>query len=311
MMQPETVTFTSGRSEVTGHLYRPDAADTPPVVVMAHGFAARQNWGLPPFAERFAERGIAALTFDYRGFGESGGGPRRVVSAEKQRADYRSAMDFVRGRDDLDADALALWGMSYSGGHVIALAANEDVEAAVATVPFTDGLHVAAHAIQHGGVDYLRGMTVGLAKDARQILLRRDPHTLRVVPDPENDAFAVLATPGSRTGYESMIPEADEDWPNRTAARVLFEIPFNRPVTAAAEVDVPVFVLEATDDQIVPQGAVNRLVDELDDVHRVRVPAGHFESLVGAVSTEVANRQADFLQAHLDTGPDGNRKESV
>lgn len=316
MSKPETVTFTSGRSEVVGHLHRPDGVDRPPVVVMAHGFAARQHWGLPTFAKRFAASGIAALTFDYRGFGESGGGPRRVVSAQKQRADYRSAIEFVRNREDLDENALALWGMSYSGGHVVSLAASEDVQAAVATVPFTDGLHVAAHAIQHGGIDYLTGMVGNLARDARQILLRRDPHTVRVVPaaesDEEDGEFAVLSTPGSRAGYESIIPEEDrEDWRNRTAARVLFEIPFNRPITAAADVDVPVFVLEAMDDQIVPRGAVDRLVEALDDVHRVRVPAGHFESLVGAVSSEVAARQADFLQANLDSGPDGDRKESV
>ncbi|MFW6265572.1 MAG: alpha/beta hydrolase, partial [Halanaeroarchaeum sp.] len=251
MTRIETVAFTSGRSEVAGTLFHPDDTDHPPVVVMAHGFAARRNWGLPAFAKRFAEEGIAALTFDYRGFGDSGGGPRRVVSARQQRADYRAALEYVRGRDDVDGDAAALWGMSYSGGHVLALAATEDVETVVATVPFTDGLHVAGHAIQQGGWEYVRGMATAVAKDARQILFRRDPHYVRVVGEDERDDFAVLATPGSLEGYESMIPEEERaDWPNRTAARVLVEIPFNRPVSRASSVDVPVFVLEATDDQI-------------------------------------------------------------
>lgn len=300
MTRIETVAFTSGRSEVAGTLFHPDDTDHPPVVVMAHGFAARRNWGLPAFAKRFAEEGIAALTFDYRGFGDSGGGPRRVVSARQQRADYRAALEYVRGRDDVDGDAAALWGMSYSGGHVLALAATEDVETVVATVPFTDGLHVAGHAIQQGGWEYVRGMATAVAQDARQILFRRDPHYVRVVGEDERDDFAVLATPGSLEGYESMIPEEERaDWPNRTAARVLVEIPFNRPVSRAASVDVPVFVLEATDDQIVPGAAIDRLVDALDDVHRVRLPAGHFESLVGAVSPEVAAKQARFLREHL------------
>lgn len=300
MTHTETVTVTAGRSTVAGTLFAPDDADRPPVVVMGHGFAARRHWGLPRFAERFAEAGVAALTIDYRGFGDSGGGPRRVVAAEKQRADLRAAVEYVRAREDLDGDAVGLWGMSYGGGHVISLATTEDVQAVVATVPFTDGLRVAAHALQQGGTEYVRDMTRSVAKDAGRMLLGRDPYTVRVVGERDDDAFAVLSTPGARAGFESIIPEDElADWPNRTAARVLAEIPFNRPITEAADVTVPVFVLEGTDDQIVPSAAVDCLVDELDDVHRVRVPAGHFEVLTGAISGEVADRQAQFLREHL------------
>jgi alpha-beta hydrolase superfamily lysophospholipase len=49
-----------------------------PVVILAHGFSGTMD-RLVPHAERFAADGIAALVFDYRGFGESGGEPRQVV----------------------------------------------------------------------------------------------------------------------------------------------------------------------------------------------------------------------------------------
>ena len=49
-----------------------------PCVVLAHGFSGTMD-RLVPYAERFAADGIAALVFDYRGFGESGGQPRQVV----------------------------------------------------------------------------------------------------------------------------------------------------------------------------------------------------------------------------------------
>lgn len=298
MVHASSVTFTSGRSAVAGTLFRPEDADRPPVVVMAPLFAARRTWGLPAFAERFAAAGIAVLTFDYRGFGDSGGGPRRVVDAERQRDDYRAAIRYARDRQDLDADALGLWGMSYSGGHVVELAATEDPRAVVATVPFTDGFRIAAHTLWVGGRDYVRAVVGALARDARQMVFGRDPHTIPVAGDAGE--FGVVAGPELRSAYESIIPEDERpEWTNRTAARVLAEIPFVRPITTAPDVDVPVFVVEATDDELVPTGSIDRLVDALDDVRRVRVPAGHFEVLGGDISAEVADKQARFLREQL------------
>jgi alpha-beta hydrolase superfamily lysophospholipase len=50
---------------------------------MAHGFATERTFGLQPFVERFIGAGWAVLTFDYRGFGESEGEPRLLVSPKK------------------------------------------------------------------------------------------------------------------------------------------------------------------------------------------------------------------------------------
>jgi alpha-beta hydrolase superfamily lysophospholipase len=40
---------------------------------MAHGFGAERAFQLPADADRFVDRGVAALLFDYRGFGDSEG----------------------------------------------------------------------------------------------------------------------------------------------------------------------------------------------------------------------------------------------
>ncbi|MFB6093964.1 MAG: alpha/beta hydrolase [Halanaeroarchaeum sp.] len=297
-MRETTVTIPAGEDRIAGTLFRPDRR-APPVVIMAHGFAARRHWGLPAIARTFADRGLAALTLDYRGFGDSTGSPRRLVSAARQRADYRRAIAFVRDREDLDGDALALWGTSYSGGHVLALAATERIEAAVATVPFTDGLHVTAHALRHGGVDSLGKMGGALLREVPSLLGLGAPHEVPVVDDP-GEEFAVLSAPHARAGLRSIVPDDEwAAWPNRTPARVLLEIPTNRPIARAPAVDVPVFVLAATDDDVVPSGAVDRLVDRLDDVHRVRVPGGHFDVLTDPLVDRVADRQARFLETHL------------
>jgi len=46
-----------------------------PCVVMAHGFGGTRDTGLLAYAEAFAQVGLDAFVFDYRGFGASHGTP--------------------------------------------------------------------------------------------------------------------------------------------------------------------------------------------------------------------------------------------
>ncbi len=114
-----------------------------PCVVMAHGFGCTRDGGLAPFAVRFAAAGCDVLLFDYRGFETSDGHPRQYVSHRRQRGDWRSAVAFARGMDNVDPERIALWGTPYAGGHVIAVAAGDQRAAAViAQGAAVDGLAV-------------------------------------------------------------------------------------------------------------------------------------------------------------------------
>jgi uncharacterized protein len=140
MMRPEKVSFVSGADTCAGYLFVPETTAVPPTrwptVVLAHGFSGTMD-RLVPHAERFAAGGIAALVFDYRGFGESGGQPRQVVDLPSQRDDLRAAVAWVRGRDDLDPGRIALWGNSLGGAHAISVAADDPaIAAVVAQIPF-------------------------------------------------------------------------------------------------------------------------------------------------------------------------------
>ena len=70
----------------------------PPIVVLAHGIAGQKDMGLHPFAEVFAQRGLAVLIFDYRNFGGSEGEPRNWVSPKRHLEDWEAALDYVRVR---------------------------------------------------------------------------------------------------------------------------------------------------------------------------------------------------------------------
>lgn len=117
-------------------------ADRAPLVVMGHGLGGTRQMRLDSYARVFAEAGIAALVFDYRGFGDSEGTPRQIVDVKQQLADWHAALAFARsGALPIDTSRIAVWGTSFGGGHVMQVAADDPaLAAAVAQCPFSDGV---------------------------------------------------------------------------------------------------------------------------------------------------------------------------
>jgi dienelactone hydrolase len=80
------------------------------------------------------------LAFDYRHWGDSGGEPRRWVSLARQLEDWHAAVNYARQLDGVDAERIALWGMSLGGGLALMTAATDPgIVATVALVPMADG----------------------------------------------------------------------------------------------------------------------------------------------------------------------------
>lgn len=287
--------FRSSGTRCAGWLYRPNAT-SPPVVVMAHGFGGERTWGLPAFAERFAERGLAVFLFDYRGFGDSDGEPRTLVDPDRQLEDWRAALRYVRTVDALDTSRIALWGTSFSGGHVVATAATEPVDAVVAQVPFVDGLRTTVGLLTSRGPGYALRAAAAAVRDGRRALVGRDPHCVPLVGDP--DEFALLNTPDARAGVEALIPDGTE-WTNRTPARIVATLPRYRPLRVASEVDCPALVVQAERDSIIPATSTDALVTRLDDVERIRLPIGHFDAYQGSAFERVVSRELQFLTTRL------------
>jgi uncharacterized protein len=108
---------------------------------MAHGFSATRDDGLPAYAEAFRDAGFAVVLFDYRHFGASTGEPRQLLDIGHQHDDYRSVIAWARRLDGIDPDRIVLWGSSFSGGHVLAVAAGDPrIAAVVSQAPFTDAI---------------------------------------------------------------------------------------------------------------------------------------------------------------------------
>lgn len=139
-MAPLDVEFKSAGTTIRAHLYLPAGPGPHPVVVMAGGWCYVKELVQPEYARVFAAAGVAALVFDYRSFGTSEGEPRQHIDPWAQIEDYKNAISFAETRPELDAKRIAIWGISYSGGHVLIVAATDPrVQCVVSNIPVVDG----------------------------------------------------------------------------------------------------------------------------------------------------------------------------
>ena len=65
----------------------------------------------------------AALVFDNRCFGASDGEPRQEIDPSAQVRDYRHAITYASTQPEVDPARIGVWGSSYSGAHVLVVAA--------------------------------------------------------------------------------------------------------------------------------------------------------------------------------------------
>jgi dienelactone hydrolase len=291
-VRKDTAFFSDG-TRCGAWLYLPEGVKDPPVVVMAHGFAAEKTFGLDAFAKRFADRGIAAFVFDYRNFGSSDGSPRNLVSSRRHVADWRTAIAHVRRMPEVDGGRMALWGSSFSGGHVIVAAAGDPaIRAVVSQVPFVDGLASAGTL----GLSFVLKATVMGIRDLIHIITLREPYTVPVVGTP--DEFAVMNTPEAMPGFLALLPKKTT-WKNECPARILLTVTMYRPIVSAKRVSCPLLLVAAKKDSLIPIAAVRKTAARAPKAQLVELDIGHFEIYVGKPFEEAVRREADFLAQHL------------
>jgi uncharacterized protein len=119
------VTFYSGGERVAALLWLPDGIgpdEKRPAIISARGFGSVKEFVNPGFAARLNREGYIALGFDYRGLGESGGVPGRLIPADHVE-DIRSAMTFLQTVPEVDPNKIGLLGDSMGGAHVLMAAA--------------------------------------------------------------------------------------------------------------------------------------------------------------------------------------------
>lgn len=293
--------FASDGTRCAAWLYKP--ADSSlnndaglPCVVMAHGLGGVRTAGLQPYAEAFATAGLAVLLFDYRYFGDSDGQPREHINVAQQQADWHAAIAHARQLPGIDAARIGIWGSSFSGGHVIAIGAQDaNIRAVCSQGAMMDGLGALKHLTASQGVLHSMKLTAAALRDIARQKLGRSPEYLPVVGSPGD--WAALATHDAKDGYLRITPD---DWPNRMTAGMLLTLALYRPGLQSDKVAAPILFVVATTDSICPPADVEAAAARAGDTATVlRLETGHFEIYVDDWFKQGCAAQTAFLTEHL------------
>lgn len=170
--------FSDG-TRMSGTLFKPEAAtaENPlPAIVASHGWGGTRDHIDRDYAPYFAAVGFVVLTIDYRGWGDSDSrlvvegdqpapGPdgivevraraiRELVDPFDQSEDIVAAIDWIVGEPGADAERIGLWGTSYSGGHVVYVAAGDSrVKCTVSQVGSMDSIAIPQSPAYAGGLE--------------------------------------------------------------------------------------------------------------------------------------------------------------
>ncbi len=136
----EIVNFPSKNGKkMRGWLYRPYQS-IHDVVILNGNVGNVKEQGSLPYAKLLANRGIAALVFDFVNFGESEGNVRNLEDPGQKIDDFRGAVDFVANIDTFAGARISLAGLGSSAGYIAHEAAGDNrVDRVLMIAPFFHG----------------------------------------------------------------------------------------------------------------------------------------------------------------------------
>jgi hypothetical protein len=139
-MEEKKIQFFSREQKLAAIIFLPDQAkERAAGIVLCQGYTGTKELFLPQLAQAFCRAGYPSLVFDYRGWGESEGERGHLLPLE-QVEDIRNAMTFLGTHEMVDPERLGLYGTSFGGANVIAVAAiDKRAKCIVANLPIGNG----------------------------------------------------------------------------------------------------------------------------------------------------------------------------
>lgn len=247
-VETRVVTFENEGSILTGTLYLPEERDERPLptVIVTGAWTSVQEQMPANYAREMAERGFAAFTFDFRGWGKSGDLPnsvRFVESPAAKTSDIRAAIDFVATLPEVNARQIHGLGICASAGYMVdAVSGNARVQRVGLVAPWLHNSKIVEEV--YGGKDGV----AGLIEVSHAAEIKGDD----VIPAAGPEGAEGVLMPIGGYYYETdrgAIPEYDNKWNNAGWEGWLTYAPADNP----KRLDKPLAIVHS-ESAAIPQG---------------------------------------------------------
>jgi uncharacterized protein len=272
------------------------ASGTAATIVMAHGFSAVKEMYLDAYAEVFAAAGLNALVFDNRNFGASDGEPRQEIDPWAQVRDYRHAITYAGTLSQSD-DRIGVWGSSYSGGHVLVVAAiDRRVKAVACQVPMVSG-HDNFRALVRA--DLIAGFQDMFNAD-RTARFRGDPPVMVPVVAEDPAAPCALPTRDSWEWFSETGKTRAPSWRNEVTLRSVEMFSEYEPIAYLPYISpTPLLMQPAIGDHLTPCDLAVAAYEKAREPKKLNIlPGGHFDAYVKGFD-DSSGPARDWFVRHL------------
>ena len=202
----KSVTFDSAGQTLAGDLYLPDSyseGDQLPGVVVTGAWMTVKEQMAGTYAAELADRGYAALAFDFRGWGKSPDDIQFLENPARKTEDINAAVNFLARRPEIDSARIAGLGVCASAGYMSdAALQNANIKSLTLVAPWLHDAEI-VNAV-YGGEEGVSGL-IGIGRDSAQA---DDPVILEAASLTNENAVMYQAPYYTETD-RGLIPEFD------------------------------------------------------------------------------------------------------
>lgn len=200
------VTFESAGQTLAGNLYLPDSfaeGDKLPGVVVTGAWMTVKEQMAGTYARELADRGYAALAFDFRGWGESPDSVQFLENPARKTEDINAAINFLAARPEVDSARIAGLGVCASAGYMSdAALQNSNVKSLALVAPWLHDAEVVAAV--YGGDEGVAGL-IEVGRGAE----RAEQPVILEAASLTNESAVMYQAPYYTETDRGLIPEFD------------------------------------------------------------------------------------------------------
>ena len=291
------VSFENEGSTLAGTLYLPanyNSGDKLPTVVVTGAWTTVQQQMPAEYAKQMVDRGFAAFTFDFRGWGQSGDQPKSVRYKESPSAkvsDIKAAINYIATRSEVDVSRIHGLGICASSGYMVdAVSGNEKVRSVALVAPWLQNKEI---------VNTVYGGEEGVA-NLIQVSRTAEASGNEIIPAAGPEGAEGVLMPIGGYYYEpsrGAIPEYDNKWNQASWEGWLTYYPADNP----QRLDKPLAVVHS-EAAAIPQGVKTFLSGYVGEATlRMLEDVTQFDFYD---NPEDVTRAADTVAEHFDKAGD-------